>query len=147
MLMAASIPMSNSHACAVCCQWESFGVSGPGTSLIRSTVDADAAKPQRAGVAQDSWSSTSRPVTGIIPPENTSCDMIATTSSGMICSLDLATADSANPSIAEATQAEAMSTNSSRLGLPSATAPWVGPPLPNTTMAVTIADCTTANTV
>src|ERR1700682_2451530 len=147
MLMAASMAMSNSHALDVCCQWESFGVSGPGTSLIRSTVEADAAKPHLAGVAQDIWSSTRRPVTGIMPPENTSCDMIATTSRGMICSLDLATADNANPSIADATQAEAMSTNSSRLGLPSATAPWVGAPLPTTTMAVTIADCTPANTV
>ena len=44
-----------------------------------------------------------RPVTGIMPPENTSCDMIATTSNGMICSFDLASADSARPTIAAAT--------------------------------------------
>ena len=43
--------MSNHHAAGVCCQCESFGVSGPGTSLVRSTVEADAAKPHRAGVS------------------------------------------------------------------------------------------------
>ena len=142
--------MSNHHAPGVCFQCESCGVSGPGTSLIRSTVDADAANPHRAGVTQDIWSSTIRPVTGIMPPENTSCDMIATTSSGMICSLDLASAESARPTIAAATQLAAMSTNSSRLRLPRITAPLStapGPhPLPNMVMAVTIPDCTTANT-
>ena len=86
-------------------------------------VDADAAKPHLAGVAQDIASSPTRPVTGIIPPENTNCDITATTSRGMICSLDLAMAQSADPSIAEATQVAATSTNSSKPGLPSATAP------------------------
>ncbi|COZ56209.1 Uncharacterised protein [Mycobacterium tuberculosis] len=74
-------------------------------------------------MTQDIWSRGTRPVTGIMPPENTSCDMTATTSRGMICSLDLAIADSANPSIAEATQVTATSTNSSRSGLLNATAP------------------------
>ena len=55
-------------------------------------------------MTQDIWSSTARPVTGIMPPENTSCDMIATTSSGMICSLDFASADSARPTVAAQTQ-------------------------------------------
>nr|VTP04372.1 hypothetical protein BIN_B_04429 [Mycobacterium kansasii] len=103
-------------------------------------MDAEAANPQRAGVAQDIWSRPARPVTGIMPPENTSCDITATTSSGMICSLDLAIADNASPSIAEATQVNATSANSSRPGLPNATAPCVGPPLPISTMIVTIAD-------
>src|ERR1700758_1489202 len=116
--MTNNIAMSKSHALAVCCQCVSCGVSGPGTSLIRSIVDADAAKPQRAGVNHDIWSSTMRPVTGIMPPENTSCDMIATTSSGMICSLDLAMDDNTKPSIAEATVVIATSTNSSISGLP-----------------------------
>lgn len=65
-----------------------------------------------------------------MPPENTSCDMTATTSSGMNCSFDLATADNASLSIAEATQVKATSANSFRPGLPNTTAPWVGPPLP-----------------
>src|SRR5262245_41103759 len=105
------MPMLNHHAPAVCFQCESFGVSGPGTSRIRSTVDAEEAKPHLAGVTHDIWSSTMRSVTGIMPPENTSWDMIATTSSGMICSCDLANADSASPTIAAATVVTAMSTN------------------------------------
>ena len=91
-----------------------------------------------------------RSVTGIMPPENTSWLMTATTSSGMICSADLASADSARPTIAEATVVDAMSTNNSRLRLPItaplSTAP--GPhPLPRIAIEVTIADWTTANTV
>src|SRR6201992_418356 len=121
--MATSMATSNHHVAGVWRQCESFGVSGPGTNLVRSAVDADAANPHRAGVAHDIWSSPIRPVTGIRPPENTSCDMTATTSSGMIWSLDLATADNANPSIAEATDVAATSTNSSRPGLPNAAAP------------------------
>ena len=41
----------------------------------------------------------------------------------------------------------ATSTNSSRPGLPSATAPCVGPPLPSIAMTVTIADWMIAKTV
>ena len=89
----------------------------PGTSLVRSTVDAVEAKPQRAGVAQDSWSSPTRSVTGIMPPENTSWDITATTSSGMICSFDLASAESARPTIAAVTQVNATSAYNSRVGL------------------------------
>src|ERR1700757_3625880 len=110
-------------------------------------VEADDANPHLAGVTHDIWSRPVRPVTGIMPPENTSCDMTATTSSGMICSLDFAMDDNTKPSIAEATVVMAMSTNSSRLGMPNATAPWVGPPLPTIAIATTIADWTTANTV
>ena len=85
-----------------------------------------------------------------MPPENTSWLMIATTSSGMICSAERASADRARPTIAAATVVNAMSTNNSRLRLPitlpASTAP--GPhPLPMIAMAVTIADCTTANAV
>src|ERR1700742_1051676 len=136
--------MLNHHAPGVCLQCESCGVSGPGTSLSRSIVDAVEANPHRAGVTHDSWSSTTRPVTGIMPPWNTSCDMIAITSSGMICSFDLASADSAKPVIAAATKQTATSTYSSsvRLGIttPLVTAP--GPQLlPATLMPTTIADC------
>ena len=35
--------MSSSHAAGVCFQWLSLGLSVPGTSFHRSTVDADAA--------------------------------------------------------------------------------------------------------
>ena len=114
----------------MCFQCESCGVSGPGTSLSRSIVDAVLAKPQRAGVIHDNWSSTMRPVTGIMPPWNTSCDMIAITSSGMICSFDLASAESARPTIAAAMQQAAMSTNNSRLRL-GITAPLVTAPGPH----------------
>ncbi|CNN21648.1 Uncharacterised protein [Mycobacterium tuberculosis] len=65
----------------------------------------------------------------------------------MICSLDRASDDNNNPSIAEATVVAAMSTKSSNSGWPSATAPRVGPPLPRIAMTVTIADWTMANTV
>jgi len=102
-LSATSIAMSNSQPDGVCAQCGSVGLSGLGSSNGRLAVDADAAKPQRAGVAPDSWSSTSRSVTGIMPPENTSRDMTDTTSIGMICSLDRASADSARPRMAEAT--------------------------------------------
>src|SRR5690349_25075660 len=145
--MTNSMPTSNHHVAAVCFQCESFGVSGPGTSLVRSAVEADAANPHRAGVAHDIWSRPMRAVTGIMPPENTSCDMTATTSNGMICSLDLATADRASPSMADATHVSATSANSSRPGLPNATAPWVGAPFPSTAMMLTIADWTIAKTV
>ena len=60
--------MLNHHAPAVCFQCESCGVSGPGTSLSRSIVDAVLANPHRAGVIHDIWSSPTRPVTGIMPP-------------------------------------------------------------------------------
>src|SRR3984957_4664013 len=141
------MPMSNHQVAALWCQCESFGIWGPGCNLIRSMVEAEAANPHLAGVAQDIWSSPMRAVTGIMPPENTSCDMTATTSRGMIWSLDLATADSAKPSMAEATVVNATSTNSSRPGLPIAAAPRVGPPLPSSAITVTIADWTIANTV
>ena len=49
----------------------------------------------------------------------------------MICSLDFASADSNRPRLAEATQVAAMVTNNSNDGLPSATAPGVGPPAPH----------------
>src|SRR5215475_14274218 len=135
--------MLNHHAPGVCFQCESCGVSGPGTSLSRSIVDAVDAKPHRAGVIHDNWSSTTRPVTGIMPPWNTNCDMIAITSRGMICSFDLASADSARPVIAAPTQQAATSTyNSSVRGgitAPDVTAP--GPHfLPHTLMPTTIAD-------
>ena len=58
-LSVASMAMSNSQAAGVFDQCESFGVSGPGTREVRSTVAADPAKPQRAGVNQDSGSSSS----------------------------------------------------------------------------------------
>src|SRR6267143_250973 len=109
LLIAASMAMLTSCAPTLCFQCESVGVSGAGTSLVRSIVDAVAANPQRAGVAQDIWSSTMRSVTGIMPPQNTSCDMIATTTSGMICSFDLASAESARPTVAAATQVAATS--------------------------------------
>src|SRR5258705_12897824 len=96
--------MSKPHDRNLWSHHSSAGVIGGGTRSRRATVDADAAKPRLAGVIHDSWSSTMRPVTGIIPPENTSCDITATTSSGIICSFDLANADSARPTIAAATQ-------------------------------------------
>src|SRR5689334_4109899 len=140
--------MLNHHAPGVWRQCESCGVSGPGTRRKRSMVDAVLAKPHRAGVTHGNWSSTMRPVTGIMPPWNTNCDMIAITSSGMICSLDLASAESANPVIAAATQQAATSTYNSRvrggITAPCSVAP--GPHfLPHTLMPTTIADCNNAN--
>src|ERR1700692_1607888 len=135
-----SMPMSKIHRFGVCFQNESLGADGVGTSLIRSTVEADAAKPHRAGVNQDSWSTRSRCATGIIPPQNTSCEMTNTTSIGMICSLDRASEDKTNPSIAAATQVAAAFRNSSTRALPTTTAPCVGPPLPYITTATRIAD-------
>src|ERR1700712_3400974 len=102
MLRNTSMPMSKDQAPTVCFQCESLGICGTFDRSVKSTVEADVAKPHRAGVNQDIWSSPMRPVTGIMPPENTSCDMTATTSRGMICSLVLARDDNTNPSIAEA---------------------------------------------
>ena len=74
--------------------------------------------------------------------------MIAMTSSGMICSFDLASAESAKPVIAAATQQAATSTYSSRVrgGI---TAPLVTAPgphfFPHMLMPTTIADCSNAN--
>src|SRR5689334_8644902 len=140
--------MLNHQVPAWCFQCESCGVSGPGTSLSRSIVDAVLANPQRAGVIHDNWSRPMRPVTGIMPPWNTNCDMIAITSSGMICSFDLASAESAKPVIAAATQHAATPTYNSRVrgGM---TAPLVTAPgphfLPHTLMPTTTADCNHAN--
>jgi hypothetical protein len=52
----------------------------------RSVVAAEAAKPHRAGIIQDNWSRTIRPVTGIIPPQNTMESITAITSIGRIWS-------------------------------------------------------------
>src|SRR5579875_2090988 len=134
------MPMSSSHAPVVWFQWLSFGLNGPGSTVFKSIVDADAAKPQRAGVSQDSWSSTARSVTGIIPLENTNWAMIATTSNGRIWSLDRASADRTSPIIADTTHVDATATNNSKLPFPRSTAPWVGAPLPSTAMSVAIAD-------
>jgi hypothetical protein len=54
----------------------------PAAVLLRSVVDAVAAKPHRAGVSHESGSSSSRFVTGIMPPANTSCTISVTTISG-----------------------------------------------------------------
>ena len=54
-------------------------------------------------------------------------------------------ASNTSPSIAEATVVAAMSTNNSRAGLPSMTAPLVGPGLPSSAITVTIADWTSAS--
>ena len=52
-----------------------------------------------------------------MPPASTSCDMIDTTSSGMICSLDCANAESIRPRMADATQVPATVTNSENVEL------------------------------
>src|ERR1700712_3351334 len=142
--------MLKSHAPEVCFQNESSGMIGGFTMSVSPTVDAVAAKPQRAGVTQDIWSSGARPVTGIRPPENTNCDMIATTSSGMICSLDLANADSARPTVAAHTVAAAIPMNNSMVAAvsdePRKRPPFLGVPTPMSVIAVTMLDCTIANT-
>src|SRR5260370_13016941 len=142
-----SLAMSKPHDLSLWSHRASAGVIGGGTRSRSATVDADDANPHRAGVIHDSWSSTMRPVTGIIPPENTSCDITATTSSGIICSFDLASADSARPTIAATTQVAAMSLYSSTVRFiadPVVTAP--GPHFfPRTAMTTTIADCGDAN--
>src|ERR1700739_1713754 len=109
--------MSSSHALRVCSQWLCLGLKVPGTSTLRLTVEADAAKPQRDGITQDSWSRKIRPVTGTSPPASASGSMSHTTSSGMICSLERAIDDNTTPRIAEATQVAATVTNSSKLEL------------------------------
>src|SRR5208283_5128186 len=98
-----------------------------------------------AGVAHDSWSSKIRSVTQIMPPEKTSCDMIDTTSIGMIWSCDWASADRAMQRIAAATQVAATVTNSSKPTLPKSTASVGGEPQPMIVMIVAIADWMIAN--
>src|SRR5579875_490327 len=139
--------MSNRKMCLECCHIESLvGICGTLTRFGKSIDEAPAANPQRPGVTQDSWLRPARPVTGIIPPQSTNCDMIDTTSSGMICSLVCASADSSRPSIAEATQVPATVTNSENVELPKNGGLAVGAPLPNRTMKVAIAACPVANT-
>src|SRR5260370_32436942 len=142
-----SLAMSKPHDLSLWSHRASAGVIGGGTRSRSATVDADDANPHRAGVIHDSWSSTIRPVTGIIPPENTSCAITVTTNSGIICSFDFARADSAKPTIAATTQVAATSVYSSRvrfIAAPLVTAP--GPHfLPTMAMTTTIADCSNAN--
>jgi hypothetical protein len=89
---AMSRVMFSSHRPGSCDHRVSFcGVSG--AMARRSVVDAVAAKPQRAGIAQDSWSRMGRPVTGIIPPQNTMDSITEITSMGKIWSCDRAVAD------------------------------------------------------
>src|SRR5579875_3463492 len=127
--------------CFVCCHHRSFvGICGTLTRCGKSIDDAPAANPQRPGVTNDSWLSPNRPVTGIpIPPQSTNCDMIETTSSGMICSLVCAIADSSRPNIADATQVAATVRNSENVELSKNGGCAVGAPLPILTMAVAIA--------
>ena len=62
--------MSRSHQLLACDHSLSL-VCSTGAAVVKSTVDAVAAKPQRAGRSQDIWSRGIRPVTGLIPPQNT----------------------------------------------------------------------------
>ncbi len=84
-----------------------------------------------------------------MPPHSTSCAITDTTNSGMICSLERTNDEMARPRMAEATHVAATVANSSKVAAkvewPSSTAPRVGAPLPTTTIAVMIADCTIAN--
>src|SRR5579884_2683546 len=134
--------------CFECCHHlSSVGTCGTFTRCGKSIDDDPAANPQRAGVTKDSWLRPKRPVTGIpIPPQSTNCDMIDTTSSGMICSLELARADSSRPSIADATQVAATVRKSENVALPKKGGCAVGAPLPSRTMAVAIAAWIVAKT-
>jgi hypothetical protein len=78
-----SMVMFSSHQ-PVWCDHSGSLVCSRGAMARRSVVDAVAAKPQRAGIAQDSWSRTGRLVTGIIPPQNTIDSITAITSIGRI---------------------------------------------------------------
>ena len=72
--------------------------------------------------------------------------MIETTSSGMICSLDCATADSIRPRMADATQVPATVTNNEKVELSKNGGCAVGAPLPILTITVAIAAWTVAKT-
>jgi hypothetical protein len=63
--------MLKSQVDAVCCQCASLAI--PATRLVRSAVDAVAAKPHRPGVSQAIVSNSGRSVTGMNPPASTSC--------------------------------------------------------------------------
>jgi hypothetical protein len=75
--------MSSSHQPLWCSHSVSL-VCSTGAIMRRSAEDAVAANPQRAGKTQDSWSRTHRPVTGIIPPQNTIDSITESTSMGRI---------------------------------------------------------------
>ena len=64
----------------------------------------------------------------------------------MICSLDVATAESTSPSVAEATQVPATVTNSENVELSKNGGCAVGAPLPSLTMRVAIAAWMVAKT-
>ncbi len=76
-----NIAMSKNHVDAECCQCESCAI--PTTRLLRSAVDAVAAKPHRPGMIHAMVSSAGRPVTGMNPPANTSCVTSAAANSMM----------------------------------------------------------------
>ena len=81
-----------------------------------------------------------------MPPASTSCDMIVTTSSGMICSVVCAKADIIRPRMAEATQVPATVMNSENVASPKNGGCAVGAPFPRRTMNVAIAAWAVAKT-
>src|SRR6476620_7673564 len=91
--------ISRSHQLLACDHSLSL-VCSTGATVVKSTVDAEAAKPQRAGRSHDIWSRGIRPVTGIIPPPNTMDSIIVITNIGRIWSCEVAAADNARPMIA-----------------------------------------------
>ena len=82
----------------------------------------------------------SRPVTGIMPPENTNWAITSTTSNGIVCSPDFTNAEPTSPNNAEVHAVSQIANTSS--GMPeSVTTPWSGPGLPRLTAVVRIAAC------
>src|SRR5690348_17641423 len=78
-----SAVISSAHQ-TVWCDHSVSLVCSSGAMVPKSVVDEEAANPQRAGITQDSWSRPVRPVTGIIPPQNTIDSITEITSIGRI---------------------------------------------------------------
>lgn len=82
----------------------------------------------------------SRPVTVIMPLENTNWAITSTTSNGTVCSPDFTNAEPASPNNAEVHAVSRIANTSS--GMPeSVTTPWSGPGLPRLTAVARIAAC------
>src|SRR5512135_3533848 len=100
--------MSVSQAALVWFQIHS-GLNEPGgMMLLKSTVDAVAANPHRAGVRKEIWASPTGRASN--PPHRMTCAITDSTRNGMVFSEVFTIADTSRPSVIEATASNAMAT-------------------------------------
>src|ERR1022692_3261844 len=101
----------------------------PGASgeiWFRLEVDAVAAKPHRDGENQENCSRPAFPFSGNTPPLSTTWTKTTTTSSGMVLSDELTSAEISRPTVIDATASTAMARAISTSGSDVRNAPCVG---------------------